>query len=206
MFHGDTPIYQNLVCLWWSCQALIHGENIYNFYWGQRSRPYRGHEMYTTHCTMLIHSCAKHRRTKKAVARTQSGMPMSKQTEETTKTYKVDIKVKGQCWIGIMNVRNTSSYGDKRVYVKSKKFLPATKICQKPCKFDLEVKGQRCIGITNIHIVSWYIYVPNMVGQSQTKKIYGPDMNLHRQTDRQTDGQTKWFLYTPSPWRLLTMY
>ena len=163
--------------------------------------------MYTTHCTMLIHSCAKHSITmskdKKAVARTQSGMPMPTQTEETTKTYKVDLKVKGQCWIGIMNVRNTSSHDDKRVCqiweanVKSKMFLPATKICQKPCKFDLEVKGQRCIGITNIHIVSWYFYVPIMVSQSQTKKNYGPDTNLHRQTDRQTDRQSDSYIYPP---------
>ena len=61
------------------------------------------------HSLVVIDPCAKY------------GMPiyMSKQTEirvgyeHTTKTYKFDLEVKGQRHIGIMNVRNTSSRGDR---------------------------------------------------------------------------------------------
>ena len=45
------------------------------------------------------------------------------------------------------------------------------------------------------HIISPMI--SNMVSQCQTKKSYELDTNLHRQKDRQADGQTEWFLYTP---------
>ena len=43
------------------------------------------------------------------------GMPMSKLTEVTgrTKAYKFDLEVKGQHRIRNMNVRVTSSYGDR---------------------------------------------------------------------------------------------
>ena len=35
--------------------------------------------------------------------------------EDTTKISKFDLEIKGQCRIGIMNVRNTSSHGDRRM-------------------------------------------------------------------------------------------
>ena len=59
------------------------------------------------HFLLVIDPCAKYR------------IPMSKQTEiqvgyeHTTKTYKFYLEVKGQRCIMIMNVRNTSSHGDK---------------------------------------------------------------------------------------------
>ena len=59
----------------------------------------------------------------------------------------------------------------------------------KAYKFDLKVKGQHRIGNMNVRDTSSYGDTPmqNMVSQFQTKKSYGPDLNLHRQTDRQTD-------------------
>ena len=62
--------------------------------------------MYLTHLLVVIDPCAKY------------NMPMPKLTEITvghedmTKAFKFDLEVKGQHRIGIMNVRNKSSYGD----------------------------------------------------------------------------------------------
>ena len=83
---------------------------------------------------------------------------------------------------------------------------------QKPYKFYLKVKGQRSRSYLDLECTRqiaswWYTHVSNMVSQDQPKKSYGPDTNLHRQTDkkrqtdrqtdRQIDGQTVWILYTP---------
>ena len=63
--------------------------------------------MYDKHLLMLIDPSAKY------------GMPISEQNrlwvrhEDTTKTYKFDLEIKSQCRIGIMNVHNTSSHGDR---------------------------------------------------------------------------------------------
>ena len=63
--------------------------------------------MYLTHPLMVIDPCDKY------------GMPVSKLTEVTghghkdmIKAYKFDLEVKGQHRIGILNIHNTSSYGD----------------------------------------------------------------------------------------------
>ena len=66
--------------------------------------------MYVTHPPLVIDPCAKY------------GMPMSKLTElqvgheDMTKAYKIDLEVKGQHPVWIMNVHDTSSYGDTPTY------------------------------------------------------------------------------------------
>ena len=66
--------------------------------------------MCATHPLMVIDACAKY------------GKPMSKHTNVTGWTQKYDKKpihltfVKGQCRIGITNVHDTSSHGDRRMF------------------------------------------------------------------------------------------
>ena len=86
------------------------------------------------------------------------GMFMSK-----SKAYKFDQEVKGRHWIGNMNVRVTSSHGDRPVWqiwqanVKSKNSSrPNTETCQKPFKIDLEVKVQGRIWIMNVRDTLFY--------------------------------------------------
>ena len=76
---------------------------------------------------------------------------------------------------------------------------PDTKRCQKPCKFDLEVKCQHCIGIMNLRNTSSHGDTPMATGKygkpmSDQKTSYVPDTNLHRQMDRQTEGQSDFYI------------
>ena len=49
-----------------------------------------------------------------------------------TKAYKNDLEVKGQNRIGIMNVRDTSSYGDTHMcQIQKKNYGPDMETCQK---------------------------------------------------------------------------
>ena len=76
---------------------------------------------------------------------------------------------------------------------------PDTKTCQKTINFTWRSKFKSYLDHEGTrHIVLWcYTHVPNMITNFNRRKSYGPDTNLHRQTDGQTDGQTEWFLYTP---------
>ena len=60
--HGDTPECQNLVCpsrrAKTSCQTQIHGENIILIL-RSKVKVIQSSGMYTTHCTIVIHSRAK---------------------------------------------------------------------------------------------------------------------------------------------------
>ena len=60
--HGDTPECQNLVCpcrrAKTSCQTQIHGENIILIL-RSKVKVIQSSWMYTTHCTIVIHSRAK---------------------------------------------------------------------------------------------------------------------------------------------------
>ena len=60
----------------------------------------------------------------------------------------------------------------------------------KAYKFDLEVKGQHRMGNMNVHVTSSHGDRPMCQIWSANVKLknsYGPDTNLHRQTDRQSD-------------------
>ena len=76
---------------------------------------------------------------------------------------------------------------------RTKKLQPGHESIEKIYDFDLEVKGQ---GHTEVMMVPdtsshgdtpmcqiWYTYV-------KEQRSYSPDTNLHRQTDRRTDGRT----------------
>ena len=112
-----------------------------------------GSWMYLTHPLMVIGPCAKY------------GMPMSKLT--LNRKYKSNIKtwqkpinlteVKGQHRIGNMNVRVTSSNGDRpmcQIWLpdvnEKKTYGPDTEHVENPYKFDLEVKFQGRILIMNV--------------------------------------------------------
>ena len=118
-----------------------------------------------------------------------------------TKADKFDLEVKGQHQIGIMNVRKTSSYSDTPMcyickYGKpmsiQKKLWAGHENMSKNYKFDLKVKVQGRIWIMKVatHRTMVIHHVPNMVSQCESKKSYGLDTNLHRQTDGQTDRWT----------------
>ena len=69
--------------------------------------------------------------------------------------------VKSQRRIGVTNVRNISSDGDRPLWqilyanVKANRsYGTDTKSCQKPYKFDLDVKRQCRIGIMNVRDTS----------------------------------------------------
>ena len=68
--------------------------------------------MYATHCLMVIHSCAKYGRT---MSKDKKDVACTVQTWPSQKSYKFDLEVKGQCHIGIMNVCNISSHGDRLI-------------------------------------------------------------------------------------------
>ena len=117
-------------------------------------------------------------------------------TQSCVKNYKSDLVVKGQCCVVIMNIRDTSSHGNRHMSqiwyarVKANK-LRVKHDMSKPYKIDIEVKGQHCVRIMNVHDTSSYS-VPKMVSQCQSKwKLWA------RQESAQTDRQTEWFLYTP---------
>ena len=117
------------------------------------------------------------------------------------KAYKFDLEVKGQHSIRIMNVHDTSSHCDTTKYAKygklmssHKKVMAGHKTCQKPYKFDLKVKIQGCIWIMNVRDTLSHGNTPMSqiwLANVKQKKNYGLDTNLHRQTDRRTDGQTE---------------
>ena len=89
--HGDTPICQNFVCLCQRaktfCQTQIHGEN--TMYHGD-----------TLAC-----------QTKYDYVKGQKSLVLD--TKQCHKPYKFEFEVKVQGHIWIMNVRDTSSHGDK---------------------------------------------------------------------------------------------
>ena len=67
---------------------------------------------------------------------------------------------------------------------------PDTKTCQKLYKFDFEVKVQGCIWNMNVGDTSSHGDTPMCkIWQANVKikKSYGPDTNLHKQTNRQTE-------------------
>ena len=73
----------------------------------------------------------------------------------------IDLEVKCQRRIRIMNVLDTSSHGDRPMCqilyanVKTNRsFRSDTKTCQKPFTFDLEVNGQHRIGNVNVRVTS----------------------------------------------------
>ena len=61
----------------------------------------------------------------------------------------------------------------------------------KPYKFDLKVKVQGRIWIMNVRDTSSRGDICQIwLADVKPKRSYGPDTNLHRQTDRQMEGQT----------------
>ena len=88
-----------------------HDKNSKNLTLRSKFKVLSGSWMYVTHRLMVIHPCAKY------------GMPMSNQkksygpdTKTGQKLYKFDLEVKVQGRIWIMNVHDTSSYGDAPMY------------------------------------------------------------------------------------------
>ena len=81
-------------------------------------------------------------------------------TNVKKKAYKIDLEIKGQHRIWIMDVHDTTSYGDtphvpnmvSLCKTKKKCYRPDSKTCQKPYEFDLEVNVQ---GRIWRHIVLW---------------------------------------------------
>ena len=155
LFHGDIPYAK----IWYayvteqrqSCQSHIHGENIEIKGQGHTEVIQRSW-MYTTHCTMVIHSHSMTMwKDKRYLAWTQS---------HVMNPINLTLRSKVNVVSGIINVQDTSSHSDRTM-------------CQ--------------IWLANI----------------KTKQRYGPDTNLHIQSDRSPDGRTEWFLYTT--WILLTV-
>ena len=65
--------------------------------------------MYTTHRTMLIHSCAKH-----SLTMSKDKITCGQNTKSCYKPYKFEVK--GQCRTRIIYVRDTLSHGDTLMY------------------------------------------------------------------------------------------
>ena len=110
--HNDTPICQKISMPMSFCQTQIYGENIILIL---RSKSYRGHECtrhvvpwWNTHVPNKVWLC---QRTKKLRQNKLN-------TKLCHKSYKFDLKVKVQGRIWIMNVCDTSSYGDTPLYAK----------------------------------------------------------------------------------------
>ena len=124
-------------------------------------------------------------------------------TQSHVKPYKLDIEVKGQGRIRIMNVLDTSSHLTHPLMCQiwyanvkaNRSYRLDMKTWQKPWpggKRSTSNLDQKCTW----HIILWwYTHEPNMVGQCQTKKkVLGQtQICTDRVTDNQTDGETEYF-------------
>ena len=122
------------------CQTQIHGENI-TLILRSKVKVIQRLGMYATHRTMVIHSHAKH-----IMTMSKNKKSCDRNTESYHKPYKFDFEVKDQR-IRIMNVRNTSSRGDRPICqiwyanVKANKSNGSnTKTRQKPINLTLRSK------------------------------------------------------------------
>ena len=86
------------------------------------------------------------------------------------------------------------SYGDTPMCqiwlskVNRNKVMSRTRRDIKPYKFDLKVKVQGRIWIMNVRDTSSRGDICQIwLADVKPKRSYGPDTNLHRQTDRQSD-------------------
>ena len=151
MSHGDTPNMQNLVFLCQRPKTILPDSDLlwirkYKFrYWGQRS--YRGHECtrhivtwWYTHVSNIVWPCQR-----------------TKKLWPEHKAYRFDLEIKGQCRVRIMNVRDTSSHGDRpmcQIWYDNVKQTEVTgrtgRHGNKTYEGDLKVKGQRRIGVMNV--------------------------------------------------------
>ena len=130
----------------------------------------------------------------------------------TWRKYNYDIENKGQDHTEVMNIGNTSSYGDKNSLCQCQNKHLSTKTWQDSYRFDLDLKGQCRIGIMNVRDTSSHCDMPMCVKcgdpMSKQKTVMGltricADRQTVRRTNGQTDGQKEWLLYTPA-WPLFT--
>ena len=122
-------------------------------------------------------------------------------TKPCHKPYKFNLQVKGQCRIRIMNVLNTSSHGDRPMCqiwyanaTANRSYKSDIKTWQRPINLTLKSK-------VNIESGTW-MYATHSLMVIHPCAKYGKPMSNQKKvidrtricTDRQTDGQTEWFL------------
>ena len=90
-------------------------------------------KIYVTNRLILMHLCAKY--CISICQRAKSHVP--KRDVLSSKPPCIDLEVKSQRLVEIIDMCNTSSHADRLMFQWQRSYRSDTKTCQRPCKFDL---------------------------------------------------------------------